>query len=411
MSRAYVTGLGAVTALGCDVDTTFAQIAAGRSGVRPLESPQLRPHVAAAVADFTPPPGTAAADRSIQFAVRAADEAIRCSGLSPDALAAMGARAAVAIGSSKGCILDFAARHARWLAANRSPDALGPADWPFWSTIPPHAVADAVAARYQIHGPRHTPVAACATGTLAVIQAAHWIEAGRADIVVAGAADASIHPLWLAAFDRMGVLARPRGLVPAQCRPFDADRNGFVVGEGAGILILESAASVERRGATPLAVIESTATGADGRHLIDADPTGGGVETILRLALERALRSPADLDLIQAHGTGTRANDAAEAAAYRRINADRPTPCPVSAAKGAVGHVLGAAGSVELVLCVQMLRRGMILPSVNHARPDRQTRSLDLVTTARSLAIRRLAKLSLGFGGHLAAILLRTTTT
>jgi 3-oxoacyl-[acyl-carrier-protein] synthase II len=364
--------------------------------------------------------------------VVAAEEAAKSAGVTADDFRQIGRKAAAVIGSSKGSMLRFAELHEHLCHASKSvrekpipsrdrkgadPSGVGrPLPYgrgseylgDFWSSVPPPTAVDIVARRFGIAGARHCPVAACATGTIAVVRAAQLIADGRAELVVCGAADASIHPLWIGAFDRMGVLARPHAIDGAAgaCRPFDIDRTGFAIGEGAGMLILESAESLGRRGASPIARIRSWALGADPSDLIGLDASARPVISAIRAAMDRAEIRPDDIDLVTAHATATPTNDAVEAIAYRWLGHERSTPCPVTAVKGAIGHMLGAAGAAELALTVEMLRRQTILPTANYRRAGQDTAGTDIVRHAQSGGLGHILKVSLGFGGHIAAVIL-----
>jgi len=410
MHDVYVTGVGAITCLGADMRSTWSAIERGRSGIHSVEGIDVRGcriDFAGQVRGFLPPAGLEDADRGVQFAAAAVEEAMRTARLGPDDLRRLGTGAAVVVGSSKGGVLRFAALHKHWLHAGTGVTETSPLH-EFWSSVPPSTAADTIAGRLRIRGARFCPVAACATGTVSVIRAAQLINDGCAELVLCGAADASIHPLWLGAFDRMGVLARPHpndGPVGA-CRPFDAERTGFAIGEGAGMLILESARSVRKRDGLPLARIRSWALGADPSGLTGLDATAEPVLCVIRTSLDRAGLRSADIDVITAHATATRSNDAAEALAYRRFVATGSRPPAVTALKGAIGHMLGAAGSAELALSVEMLRRQQILPTANHARADNDTTGIHIIRHAQGSQLRHILKLSLGFGGHIAAIIL-----
>lgn len=416
MSEVFVTGIGMVTPLGRDTSATWRALCAGERGVRPVRGVDLagcRTDFAGQVPDEGGSPESAGIDRGVRFATMAADEALRDAGLDVNALARLGDRAAVVVGSSKGSVLTFAALHERWirradnrLSLYRNGGGLGR----FWQDVPPHAVAGAVARHVGAVGPRLCPVAACATGAVAAVQATRLVADADADVVVCGAADASIHPLWIAAFEQMDVLApaHPIDGPAGACRPFDAERRGFAVSEGAAMLVLESQASVRARRARPLARVIGWALGSDPAGIATVDTSAAPLIAVIDAALARARVRPADVDLVNAHATGTAANDAAEAVAYARLDARRAVAGPVciSALKGALGHLLGAAGAVELAACVQTFRSGLIPPTANHTAPSEEGRSLGVVTRPCSVAPRHILKTSLGFGGHLAAIVL-----
>jgi len=406
MREVFVSGAGAVTCLGNDLRSTWEGIRRGATGIRYVTGEALRGCHTTFAGQVRAPWDTQrkhVGDRAVEFALAATREALADAGLEPSYLSTLGHDAAVVVGSSKGSVLRFAQIHEHWLSEGRRPSGLPP---DFWQTVPAHAAALAIAHRFRVSGPRIAPVAACATGAVAVVQAAHLIADGRAELVICGAADASIHPLWVGAFEQMGVLAPPyRGDPARACRPFDAERAGFALGEGAGILVLESAESLARRGAAARAAITGAALGCDPAGLAAMDPAAESLIQVMATALGRAGLAGDDLSLIHAHGTATAANDAAEAVAIRAVaSGSHGRPCPVTGFKGAIGHLLGASGSAELALCVEMLRRQLILPTANHDRPGADTDGFQIVRRPVERRLDHILKVSLGFGGHIAAL-------
>jgi 3-oxoacyl-[acyl-carrier-protein] synthase II len=249
-------------------------------------------------------------------------------------------------------------------------------------------------------------VTACTTGALAVIRGAQMIADGDAEIVICGGADASLHPLWLAAFRQMGVLAEPHPeLGPAwACQPFDRTRGGFAVGEGAAVLVLESAESARRRGAEPLARIAGYASGTDPAGLTQLSEDGEPLAHVIRLACARAGCEPSGLAYIQAHGTGTASNDRVEVNALRRAIGPALEEIPLASIKGAIGHLLGGAGAVELALAVLACRDRRMPGNATLLEPDPALGRLRLPVHSVDLPPGPILKTSLGFGGHLAAV-------
>jgi len=272
---------------------------------------------------------------------------------------------------------------------------------------PPDGAARRIARRFGATGGTHATVGACATGTLAIIQAARWIQDGEADIVLAGSADACLTPLWLAAFERMGVLASPHpALGPAYaCRPFDRTRDGFVVAEGAAILVLESERSVRRRGVKPAARITAFASGSDPTGLVNANSEGEVLAAVVAETLRRGGCDPRDLAAILAHGTGTLSNDATEILALRRALGAEISRAPIVSVKGVIGHLLGAAGSVETALTVLAVRDRRLPGNATLIEPDPAFADLTLPRKPVNLPPGPILKTSMGFGGHVAAIL------
>ncbi len=247
-----------------------------------------------------------------------------------------------------------------------------------------------------------------ATGCLAVIRGVQTILDGDADVVLAGSSDASLHPLWFAAFRRMGVLAdgHPERGPAWACRPFDQNRDGFVISEGAAVLVLESAESVRRRGSVPLARLSGYAMGSDPAGLAQLRPDGAPLAEIIKIACARAGTDPAKLATIQAHGTGTPTNDLVEMNAIRRACGPKASEIPVFSLKGALGHLLGAAGSVELAASVLAVARRVIPPNATLIDPDPALGPVCLPEEAVPMPSGPLLKTAMGFGGHLAAVVL-----
>jgi 3-oxoacyl-[acyl-carrier-protein] synthase II len=409
-----ITGLGLVLPHGRGLAAADA-VFAGRSAVRRLDGIPGMPDATAAPLDgFQPPAGTEDADRAIQFAVAAAEEAWSGAGLGRAALPAD--RIATVISLSKGGILALAdcARRFSQTAAQQAgrcataPDAEAGTDPSrnLWTKCTPDAAALAVAARLGLRGPVAAPLTACASGAHALAWGAMLIERGAADAALVGAAEASIHPLILGSYRRMGVLAPAGDDAATSVRPFSATRCGFAIGEGAGILVLESEASAARRGARPLARVCGWALGCQASGLADMEPTGAVLARLLSDALRRAGVAPEALDYINAHGTATRSNDLAEARAIRAALAGAAGRVSVSSTKGAHGHLLGAAAAVELVLTVLAMVRSQAPPTANLTDPDPQV-GLDCTPlTARARPIRYAAKIASGFGGQAAVLVL-----
>jgi len=251
-------------------------------------------------------------------------------------------------------------------------------------------------------GPATCPVAACATGAMAILQGARWIEQGRCDVVIAGSADAALQPALLASYRRLGVLARVDEAPETAGRPFDRRRSGFVVGEGAAAVVLERLSEAKRRGRTPVAEWRGGIHLSDPATLLRGDRTGETIaETLLRL-LRQTSTSPAKIDAVSLHGTGTIENDLAEGRGIRA--ALRSRDLAAFSLKGAIGHLLGGAGSVETVASLLALRDQVVPPTVNLEFPDPDCLPECVRSTPERRPLQNLIKLSLGFGGHVAAL-------
>ena len=257
------------------------------------------------------------------------------------------------------------------------------------------AAARAVAARFKLSGPVGAAVAACASGLASMKLAQEWLRDGRCSQVLAGASESTRSPMVLRSFARLGVLS-PEGIT----RPFDSARAGFVVGEGAGVVLLESAERIRSEGRNILGIIRSLVLGADGFHLTSPDPSGTALANTIRVALERAQIETSQIGWVHAHGTGTEYNDAVEIRALRSVFGERVPP--VTATKGITGHLLGASGAVALVLTVRALNEGVIPGIVGLRIPDIEFSKIDFVLQTRACDAGCALVLNHGFGGHIA---------
>ncbi len=397
--RVFVTGLGLLTGLGSSAPATWRNLKASRSAVRVLDIPPAAG--APPYLGFPIPPEGRSTTPDI---LRAADEAARDAGL--DFSASPSPRAGTVIGMSKGN-LGLLARIHRDIGDNpghsESPSwSSWPRTWPGW--------ASAEVARRRGHlGPCLAPVAACATGVVAVLQAADLIRRGACDLVLAGAGDASLEPLVLGAFRRMKALARvgPDGDPATAVRPWDRARSGFLVGEGAAVLLLESESHALDRGALPYAFVAGGSIGSDAFHLTDLDPDPTNLAALILRALADAGAAPDEVDHVNVHGTATLANDPLECRAIRRALGTHAGLVACSANKAQIGHLLGAAGAAELAITCLALRDGFVPPTLNLDDPDPACDLVANPAVGRYRPIDVALKLSLGFGGHLAAAVLR----
>ena len=401
MPEVCVTGLGLVTPLGVTARTTWTNLLQARTAVRLVDLNAEATELAAPVTDFPGPPGLANEDRSVQFALSTARQAMADAGLSISNRVQHPGGAV--IGSSKGGVLSLLAAHARWLASGTGLDhAIARAD--------PARAARLVAQHCRIVGPCLAVAAACATGLHAVIRGAQMIADGQADLVLAGATDASIHPLFLASLRRLGVLATASGDPATACRPFDKHRTGFVVGEGAAVLVLESRSHARARHAPVKAVLAGWALGADPSGLVRHDPKGRATAGLTRQILTKARLQPHHIHYINAHGTATKANDIAETRAIKLALTTAAATVSISSVKGALGHMMGAAGAAEAAICVLALQNQIIPPTVNLEHADSEC---DLDYTPRQARRRRIDHamcLSAGFGGQIGGLILSRAT-
>lgn len=393
--RVWVTGLGLITSLGGDRESSWRALLHGRQGSRwlPPSSPRSDPPRAgypSARTDLSP----------TRLLLAAAEEALRDAelpgGLDPT-------RVATVLGMSKGDLTSLQQRHRAYLKGG--PLAIS-GDWTEgW----PGSAADRVVERWNLQGPRIAPIAACATGLIAAIQGADLIRRGACDVALVGAADASLDPLVLGAFRRMGVLARvAEGEDPARAvRPWDLDRSGFLVGEGAAVLVLEREDQAKARGALPYCEFAGGAFGSDAHHLTDLNPDPTNLAGLIGRALAWSGVEPAEIDHVNVHATATRSNDPLECAAVRLALGNQARRASCSANKPQVGHCLGAAGAVELGFAALSVRDQCAPPTLNLDRPDPLCDLDGTPGVGRPRPIRAALKLSLGFGGHLAAAVLK----
>ena len=337
-------------------------------------------------------------NRSSQLMGSAAVEAIDDAGL--DLATLDRRRVGVVAGSSKGDLGELS----RILLAARSEDA--PID-PNWLDNWPNAGASRISRLWDLQGPCITPVAACATGLIAALRGYDLIKQGLCDIVLAGAGDASLDPLVLGAFRRMGVLARVDGDPGRAIRPWDRQRRGFLVGAGAAILVLERREHAESRRALPHAEFAGGAFGGDAFHETGLNPTPSGLAQLIGRALVEADVPPTEIDHVNVHGTATKSNDPLECRALRLALGSQADHVSCSANKPQIGHLLGAAGAVELAFAALATRDGIAPPTLNLVHPDPDCDLDGTPGVARRRPIRAAIKLSIGFGGHLAAAVLK----
>ncbi len=411
----FITGVGIVSPAGCGADASWDALLAGARCIRPM--PALNGNgtsawLAGQVEDAWAQSQSCSApmERVSRLAIEAADEAVRSAGLEPQRLAeGNGYKVGVSIGTSKGSIqaltqlADFI-----WNTSIGDDLALQRQGGSSWNALAPDAPARAVAGRYRTGGAVHCTVAACATGVLSVIQAANWIREGTCSIALAGSTDAALAPLWFGAFERMGVLAavHPRHGSAWACRPFDRSRNGFAIGEGAAVLVLESSQSVCSREVTPLARLSGWAAGTDPVSLTRSSDDGTLLARLIRQACRIARIRPTDLAAVHAHGTGTITNDLLETRALRAVLGAQVADVPVVSIKGAVGHLLGAAGAVELAVAAKACVHRQSPGNITLLDVDPEMADLHLPTSAFSLDPGAILKTSLGFGGHQAAVVI-----
>ena len=406
--RVVITGLGAVTPLGNDVPTTWGALVAGRSGIGPItcfDASDMDVQIAAEVKDFDPVAlfGRRKArrnDRFTLFALEAARQAVADAGLEfDDGLEQV---AGVFIGTAIGGILTLLENYDA--LQKFGPRRVSPFMVPM---MMPNAASGTVAITYGLRGPNLSIASACATGSHAIGEAAEVIRRGDAEVMLCGGSEAVIAPLTLSAFKNMGALSTRNDEPQRACRPFDAGRDGFVLGEGAGVLVLESLEYARRRGAHIYAELVGYGASADAFHVTAPDETGAGAALAMERALQVAGLSPEEVDYINAHGTSTLLNDPMETRAIRNVFGPHAGRLVVSSTKSMMGHLMGAAGAVEAIACLKSLETGWVHPTVNYETLDPEC-DLDYVPNqARQTWPRVALSNSFGFGGHNGCLVFR----
>ncbi|MFZ5853478.1 MAG: beta-ketoacyl-ACP synthase II [Chloroflexota bacterium] len=409
--RVVVTGMGAVTALGQGVGPTWEGLLAGRSGVRRISAfdpTRLASQIAAEVHDFDPSQvldrkETRRTDRYIQFGLVAAREAMDQAGLPARLEGELAERTGVILGSGLGGVTTLFDNVL--LMAERGPDRISPFFIPMGIA---NVAAGQVAIAFGPLGPNFATVSACATGGHAIGEAWETIRRGDAEIMLAGGTEAAIHEAAVGGFASMKALSTRNDDPEGASRPFDRERDGFVIGEGSGVLVLEALEHAQARGVEPLAELVGYGATADASHITLPAPGGIGAVRAARRALEKAGMAPGEIDHVNAHATSTPEGDRAELQAIRTIFGADAARLAISANKSMLGHTLGAAGAIEAIATILSLRTGRIPPTINLVAPDEEGAGLDLTPLrASSRELRAALSNSFGFGGQNAALVFR----
>jgi len=411
LRRVVVTGLGAVTPIGNDVAEYWEGLRSGSNGVAPITLFDASRHAcrfAAEVKGFDPsgwlePKESKRWDRFCQFGVVAAKQAVAHAGLEIDAATAP--RVGVSIGSGVGGLL-VAETQSQVLHA-RGPDRVSPFCVPM---MIPNMAAGLAAIALGARGPSSAVATACAAGSNAIGDAFRLIQLGLADAMVCGGAESAITPLGLAGFASAKALSFRNDDPATASRPFDAERNGFVIGEGSGVVVLESLDHALARGAEVLAEIVGYGVTCDAHHITAPSPGGVGGAEAMRLALADARLEPEAVDYVNAHGTSTQANDSNETAAIKTALGEHAYRIPVSSTKSMTGHLLGGSGGIEAVASVLAIRHNLVPPTINYQNPDPAC-DLDVVPNqARAHPVNVVLSNSFGFGGHNVCLAFRRMT-
>jgi 3-oxoacyl-[acyl-carrier-protein] synthase II len=407
--RVVVTGIGVVTSLGQSPQVFFDNIVAGKCGVRQItffDASPFTTRIAAEIPHFDPsgafpsPKDIRRTDRYGQLAVFAAHQALKDSGL--DLNKENRDEIGVFLGSGIGGLRTIEDQHT--ILLNKGPSRLSPFMIPMLIL---NMGSGLFSMYYDLRGPNLATCSACATGTHALGEAWRTIKMGDAKVMFAGGSEATIVPLGLGGFCAMRAMSTRNGDPQHASRPFDRDRDGFVMGEGGGVVVLEELEHAKARGARIYAEMSGYGNAADAHHMTSPSPGGEGAARCMRIALRSAGLDPSDVSYINAHGTATPQGDVAETQAIKSVFGEHAKKLAVSSTKGATGHLLGAAGGVEMALCVKAIECGVAPPTINLENPDPEC-DLDYVAgTAREMEVNAILNNSFGFGGHNACVVAR----
>jgi 3-oxoacyl-[acyl-carrier-protein] synthase II len=408
--RVVITGMGVVSPLGNDVATTWEGLLAGKSGGGRISAfdatEDFATRIACEVKDFDPllfmdKRDARRYDRVSQFALAAAAQAMRSAGLDGVPAGVSANRFGVIFGSGIGGIATFEEQHRKLI--EQGPNRVSPFFIPMFI---PDISAGLISMRWGLRGPNYATVSACASSAHAIGDAGRHIRHGDADMMLAGGAEATITPMAIAGFAAMKAMSTRNDDPQHASRPFDLDRDGFVIGEGSGAVVLESLEHAEARGADILAEIVGYGLSGDAHHITAPPPDGYGAQAAMRMALEYAGAGPSDVDYVNAHGTSTMA-DAIETHAVKEVLGERAYEIVVGSTKSMTGHLLGAAGALETIITTMVVREGRIPPTINFQTPDPAC-DLDY---AHHGAVERQVRLALsnsfGFGGHNVCLAIR----
>lgn len=407
--RVVVTGLGVVSSLGHDPETLWKNLVAGECGIDRItafDATGFDCQIAAEVknfdasAAFPSPKEARRSDRFAQFGIYAGHQALLDSGL--DLNKVNRDEIGCFIGSGIGGLHTTAEQHKILLA--KGPGRVSPFMIPMLIL---NMASGLFSMYYKLRGPNVATCSACATSTHAIGEAWRTIKMGDAKAIFAGGTEATIVPLGISGFCSMKAMSTRNDAPKKASRPFDLDRDGFVMGEGAGVLVLEELEHAKARGAKIYCEIVGYGNTADANHMTAPAPEGEGAARCMRMALRNAGLNPEDIDYINAHGTATPAGDIAETQAIKTVFGEHARKLVVNSTKGATGHMLGAAGATEMIVCIKAMQHQVSPPTINQEKPDPQC-DLDYVAnTARELKINAVVNNSFGFGGHNASIVAR----
>jgi len=407
--RVVITGLGIVSSLGNELETFWKNLIGGQCGVDRITSfdaSSFATRIAAQVRDFDPAPAFPSpkevrrADRFSQFGIHAGWQALRDSGLEVNKVDRDDI--GVFIGSGIGGLETVTEQHK--ILIEKGPNRVSPFMIPMLIS---NMASGMFSMYYGLRGPNFATCSACATANHALGEAWRTIKMGDATVMFAGGAEATIVPIGIGGFCAMKAMSTRNDDPKRASRPFDKERDGFVMGEGAGVLVLEDLEHAKKRGARIYCEMAGYGNTADAYHLTAPSPGGEGAARCMRMALRNAGLKPEDISYINAHGTSTPQGDIAETEAIKTIFGDHASKLAVSSTKGATGHMLGAAGAVEMIVCAKSIQTDTIPPTINYEFPDPEC-DLDYVpNTARQMQVNAVVNNSFGFGGHNASLIAR----
>jgi 3-oxoacyl-[acyl-carrier-protein] synthase II len=404
--RIVVTGLGTITALGSETGAFWQRLCEGQSGIGPItvfDTTDFKVKFAGQVRDFEPEKYIDAheakrIDRFAQFALGAADIAVRDSGI--DFSSEDPGRCGAFFGSGIGGLHEIEEQHTRLM--EKGPGRVSPFMIP---KLMVNAAPGQVSIRYGLNGPCSSVATACASSSNAIGDAFKILQRGDAEVMIAGGSEAAVCPMGLSGFIALRALSTRNDQPAAASRPFDRDRDGFVLSEGAAVMVLEDLEHATKRGAKIYAELVGYGMSCDGNHITAPDPEGTGAARAMAAALRDAALNPEQIDYINAHGTSTPLGDTAETKAIKRVFGHHAHKVPVSSTKSQLGHLLGASGAVELLISILAIHHGVVPPTINYTTPDPDC-DLDYVpNVARSLPVRHVMSNSFAFGGHNTALI------
>ncbi len=402
MKRVVVTGLGLISPLGNDTKINWQNMLQGKSGIALIKSFDTSNHsvkIAGEVKDFRPetkidPKTLKRLDRCVQLALWATLEAVEDAGIDFDKYDKTDI--GVIIGSGIGGLLTWEEEHIKFM--NQGPSRVSPFLIPM---MIPDMTSGYVAIHYGLKGPNYTTVSACASGAHAIGTAFREIKLGNASVIITGGAEAPVTPFALAGFSNMRALSRRNDEPEKASRPFDQARDGFVMAEGAGILVLEELEFAQKRGARIYAEVVGFGATGDGYHITAPSPDGEGARRAMERAIKEAECKKEEIDYINAHGTSTDLNDKFEARAIKDLFGEHARNIAINSTKSMIGHLLGAAGAIEAIVTILSMYQGVTHPSINLENPDPECSGLNFVIgESKKINIKYALSNSLGFGGH-----------